>query len=359
MTGQPPHQDTSLTDAEALELLTQLRQKSGSWVDWGRMCQRLHNGGYPSETLFEETGIESSYQNLLKVSAQVYESLEKENAPEDLLAYCQGPRSDILYEFRVLNQKQRLAAVQLAQAKQLDVDEAHEVARAIKDFSRYSTPPDGFSRHPGDAVAYQCWKRARAKKDLQARSRLIAQGLKFANTATAREKIEQLLSDFTVVPMERTPLLPFFRLEAEDELPRIIPVAGQFPLTPEQVQAVSPVEASEPFRIVQCEAKTQCLPIPGWPSILKAIDPVAILCETDELPNTSDQQKEPVVVVVDRQQRNWNRQSYFLVAQQERVEVQWFPESPQFPILGQVIVVLRPKKIIDEGNITQPWQMDD
>ncbi|MDB9313385.1 hypothetical protein PN462_09775 [Spirulina sp. CS-785/01] len=359
MTGQPPHQDNPLTDAEALNLLTQLRQKTGSWVDWGKRCRRLQNAGYTVETLFEETGIEPGYQNLLIVAAQVYESLEKENAPEDLLAYCRGPRSDILYEFRVLNQKQRLAAVQLAQAKQLDVDEAHEVARAMKDFSRYSTPPEGFTHHPGDAVAYQCWKRARAKKDLQARSRLIAQGLKFANSPTARAKIEQLLSDFTVVSMERAPLLPFFRLEAEDELPRIIPVAGSFPLTPEQVEAVAPLQETEPFRIVQFDTATQCLPIPGWSMVLKAADPVAILCDTDELPNTSGGQKESVVVVVDRQQREWNGQSYFLVAQQDRVEVQWFPESPQFPILGQVIVVLRPKKILDEGNITEPWQMDD
>jgi hypothetical protein len=27
--------------------------------------------------------------------------------------------------------------------------------------------------------------------------------------------------------------------------------------------------------------------------------------------------------------------------------------------LGQVILVLRPKSIFDENNLTQPWQMDD
>ena len=74
--------------------------------------------------------------------------------------------------------------------KKIDIDRAHQVARAVKDFYRLSQLPAGFANHSGDAVDYLCSKNARQKKDLQARSRLIAQGLKFAHSQTARESIE-------------------------------------------------------------------------------------------------------------------------------------------------------------------------
>ncbi|MCW6037928.1 hypothetical protein K4A83_16840 [Spirulina subsalsa FACHB-351] len=348
-----------LSEEEAQDLLLKLRRREGSWVDWGQRCYVLQQAGYTPEQIFEETGIEASYQNLMKVAGQVYESLVKEQASEALLSYCQGPRSDVLYEFRVLTQPQRLKAAELAMEKGLDVDEAHIVARAIQDFARYSSPPDGFSPNPGDAVAYQCWKRARAKKDLQERSRLIAQGLKFAQSLGARQQIEKLLSDFTVVPMQRAPLLPVYRLEAEDELPRIIPVAGTFPLSPDAIATVPALEAIEPFRVVQLPQPMSVVPIPGWQVILKALDPVAILWPSDRLPNLTLEKVEPVVVVIDRQQQTWEANNYWLVEQDNTLQVQWFSEPPTYKILGQVLLILRPKNILDEGNLLEPWQMDD
>ena len=351
------NESESSLSKETEQLVRSLLHKEGTWVDWGKACQKLQQAGYTSQQIFEETGFQARQQNLIIVAAQVYESLIMAGATEALLNYVQGPRSDVLYEFRILNQQQRLAAAQLAHEKGLDVDEAREVAKAYQEFSRRSQLPEGFSNHPGDAVAYQCWKRARQKKDLQERSRLIAKGLKFAHSPTARESIERLLSDFTVVPSRTAPLLPVYRLEQEEEMPRIVPVAGSLPLSKQEVEAVSPVESQEPFRQVNA-GSSPLVPLPGWPALLKAQDPVAIFCQSDQLPKTLSGQPETVLVVVDRHSKEWNLSSYFLI-EDEQLAFRWFEESPTKPLLGQVILVLRPKKILDESNITQPWQMDD
>lgn len=353
------NQPSPLSEEAAQELLLQLRRKEGTWVEWGQACQKLQKAGYLSSAIFEETGFEGSQQNLVIVAAQVYDSLVQAGISEEVQAYYQGPRSDVLYEFRVLNQNQRVAAAELAMEKRLDVDEAKEVARAMKEFSRFHLPPEGFSKNPGDAVAYQCWKRARAKKDLQERSRLIARGLKFASTPSAREQIERLLSDFTVVPAARAPMLPLYRLEEEEELARIIPVAGEWPISQQVFEAVPKAEKIEPFGIVRCSGSGTFIPIPGWQVILKAEDPVAIICTSDQLPNTQPDRAEPLVVVFDRRSRDWDANNYFLVAREEQLEIQWFPEAPDYPILGRAILILRPKRIFDEDNLTQPWQMDD
>ncbi|WP_265583307.1 RuBisCO accumulation factor 1 [Synechocystis salina] len=63
-------------------------------------------------------------------------------------------------------------------------DEAKELAKAFQEFGYLSQLPEGFTDHPGDALAYQCWKLARQKKNLPERTRLIVKGLKFAHSPT-------------------------------------------------------------------------------------------------------------------------------------------------------------------------------
>lgn len=355
MTNTP----SPLSDDAARELLQQLRRKEGTWVDWGKACQQLQNAGYPASEIFEETGIEASQQNLVIVAAQVYKSLVRAGASTALQQYYQGPRSDVIYELRVLNQDQRLAAATLAQEKQLDVDAARETVRALKEFARFSKPPQGFSDRPGDAIAYYYWKLARGKKDLQARSRLIAQALRFAESNSARQQIEQLLSDFTVFPTARAPMLPLYRLEAEEQIPRLVPVAGEMPLTLSAVEAPDAIASQAPFGITEYQGKGAVVSVPGWQAVLKAIDPVALVTRLEDIPNAPEEAFEQALVVVDRKAREWNANSYFLLVKGDRVEIEWYPEPPSDPIAGQVVLILRPKKILDENNILEPWQMDD
>ncbi|ACK71161.1 conserved hypothetical protein [Gloeothece citriformis PCC 7424] len=359
MKEKPEEMSSTMSEEEANQLLRSLLHKEGTWPEWGQACYALQKAGYSSQTIFEQSGFQASQQNLIIVASQVYDSLVKEGLSEDTLTYYQGPRSDVLYEFRILNQQQRASVAELAKEKKLDADEAKELAKAYQTFSRLSQLPAGFENHPGDAMAYQCWKSARQKKDLQERSRLIAKGLKFAHSLTAREAIEKLLSDFTVVSSRTAPLMPVYRLEQENELARIIPFVGSFPLTREAVEGVKAIASEEPFQVVKMEHQGAIVPLPGWQVILKAQDPVVILSMSDQLPNPLPGKPEEVLVVVDRAFQEWDVNNYYLVEQGENLGLQWFEEEPSLPILGQVILVMRPKKIFDENNLLEPWQMDD
>ncbi|WP_017663009.1 RuBisCO accumulation factor 1 [Baaleninema simplex] len=348
-----------LSDEEVRDLLRSLRHKDGNWIAWGKACHQLHKAGYDPNNIFEETGFEAAVQNQVIVAAQVYDSIVEVGVSDRAKAYSEGPHSDVLYEFRLLNRQQRSAAVELAAEKQFDVDDAHSLTRDMKLTSRLSNLPEGFTSRPGDAVAYQCWRQARQKKDLAERTRLIARGLKFVQTDGARQQLEKLLSEISAPPKYQAPRLPFYRLEQEDELPRLVPVAGEFPLSASDIETLSPVTAIEPFRITTVPPNTACIPVPGWQVVLRAADPVAVLTRSTDLPNAPEGRTEQVVVVVDRAVRAWNPNSYFLVETGDTVDVAWFDEAPAETVLGQVVLILRPKRILDEGHLIQPWQMDD
>jgi hypothetical protein len=348
-----------IDEATKQELIRSLLHKEGSWVDWGKNCYKLHQAGCSHQQIFEDTGFQSSQQNAIVVASQVYENIANSDLKPAILQYYQGPKSDILYEFRILNQEQRAAAGKLAYDKKLDLDEAHELAKAMKEVSMLAQLPEAFTKNPGDAVAYFCWRRAKQKKDLQERSRLIAKGLKFAHSQTARESLEKLLSDFTVTPSVSAPLLPIYRLELEDELPRIIPFAGTYPLTASQIQAIPSVELQQPFGSVNLSANLTVVAVPGWQAVLKAIEPVGYICSSENLPKAISGTPEEVLIVIDRSIQTWDVKSYFLVEIDGTVRVQWYETQPSLPLIGQLVLILRPKKILDENNLLEPWQMDD
>jgi Rubisco Assembly chaperone C-terminal domain/Rubisco accumulation factor 1 alpha helical domain/Rubisco accumulation factor 1 helix turn helix domain len=349
-----------LTAEEKENIMTSLLHKEGSWVDWGKGCHILQQGGVNSQEIFEKTGLQTSQQNLVIVASQVYESLVKGKGEEDLLNYYHGPRSDVLYELRILNHEERLSAAILAKDKQLDVDGAKEIAKAIKHFSHLSQPPTGFTLHPGDAVAYQHWKNARQKKTLAEKARLIAEGLKFAHSATARQQIEQLLTEAaTSTPTQNAPLLPIYRFESDEQLPCILPVVGTFPLTSLDLENIPTLELIEPFGIVKIKKNMDIVSIPSWQVILKAKKPVVILCNSDDLPKQTSTKLEELLVVVDLDIKEWDIKNYWLIEEENKLKFQWFQSNPNGKILGQLLLILRPKKILDEDNLTQPWQMDD
>lgn len=361
MTNLPPNAQNPENAANdvAQELLLKLRQKQGTWVEWGVAIASLQKAGYNPQDIFEATGFEPIQQNQVIVGAQVYNCLEKFGASEAARSHYATRGSDVLYELRLLTQEDRATAAELTFVHKLDLDEARDVAKAIKDFSYFATLPEGFTAHPGDAIAYQSWKLARQNTDLQQRSRLIAKGLRFAHTQTARQKIEQLLTDFTVLPKRPAPILPFYRLESEEELPRILPVVGELPLTRQALQAVPIVTEIQPFRLVKFTGEQAWVPLPGWQVLLAAEDPVVILANSDRIPNNTQTQPTPVLVVVDREEREWDDSSYFVVEKAGELDFQWFDTAPEIPLLGKIIVIVRPKKILDEDFTKDAWQIDE
>ncbi|NES97525.1 MAG: hypothetical protein F6K32_20370 [Desertifilum sp. SIO1I2] len=351
--------NAELNDTEVLELLRSLRRKEGSWVKWGQASAQLQKAGYSPQQIFEETGIEPVQQNQIVVAAQVYQSLVNGKVSEATLNYYQQKGSDRLYEFRILTQAERATAAEYVVQQGLDADEAREVAKAMKEISRLRTLPQGFARTPGDAVAYLCWKNARQQSDLQERSRLIAKGLRFAQTPETRASIEQLLTDFTVTPKRPAPIFPVYRLESSDEMPRIIPLVGQFPLSVADLKAVPLVEEEGLFKMVKFSGEGAWVPIPGWQMIRRAEDPVAILGESDKLSYPLPGDPEPVLAIVDRAQRQWDESSYFIVEQEGQIEIQWFETECDRPLLGKLILVMRPKRVFDEGATADLWQIEE
>lgn len=350
---------TTLSEAEQQELLGQLRRKEGRWLVWARACHALLKSGVSPQALFEATGFEPIQQNQITVAMQVYDSILRQNPPSHVRETYQERGSDVLYELRELDQEQRSLTAQLALERNLDADQIREVAKATKDFCRLSKQPEGFQRHPGDAVAYQCWRLAQERTDLAERSRLIARGLQFAQSAGARSAIETLLMDLSGVSTRKPPMLPLYRLETEEDLPRTLPFVGSLPLSAEQIAAVQQAEPQGAFGIIQTRADQQWLALPGWQAILGAQDPIACLEQLERLPNAPEGPTEWVAIVIDRAEQEWDAEKFFLVDRPEGAIVQWSPEPITAPILGRLVLILRPKRILDEAAIATPWQFEE
>ena len=93
--------------------------------------------------------------------------------------------------------------------------------------------------------------------------------------------------------------------------------------------------------------------------MINAEDPVAILGNSANLPNPLPGQPEPVLIIVDRSQREWNGDAYFLVEESEHLDLQWFDENPAINLLGKLLLVVRPKKVWDEDQNHDVWQIDE
>ncbi len=355
---QPPA--PSLSEAEQDSLFLMLRRKEKNWLEWGKACYLLQRVGHSTQAIFEATGFEPVQQNQVIVAAQVYESLVQGQAEAGVQAHFQQRGSDVLYELRLLNQEQRVKAASLALQQRLELDDAKELAKAYQEFARLRQKPEGFGDDPGDALAYQFWRLARARVDLQDRSRLIAKGLRFAASTPARKKLEELLTDFTVVVSRPAPTMPLYRLETETDLPRVVPLLGTLPLAVQTVTEAGTVQPIEhPFPVVSTAAGGTWLPLPGWPSIVAAQDPIAVETRSETLPNPPAGRSQPVVVVLDRASREWDGESYYGVDRSGQLALDWFEEAPTEPIVGRVVVVLRAPRIFDEDAITVPWQLDE
>ena len=130
------------------------------------------------------------------------------------------------------------------------------------------------------------------------------------------------------------------------------------PLSNQDIAAVNRVEIQQPFSQIVANGGVY-VPIPGWQVVLKAQDPVGYLCPSNLLPKYLGGKVEEVLVILDRANKDWDVNSYLIVEIEQKLELRWFETEPELPIVGQLVLILRPKKILDEDNITQPWQMDD
>ncbi|MCM1984421.1 RuBisCO accumulation factor 1 [Lyngbya confervoides] len=351
----------TLAEAERDRLLQMLRRKEETWPEWGRACQILQKAGYSPQSIFEATGFEPIQQNQIIVSFQIYTNLYDLKAPNVVLDYFAERRSDVLYEFRILGQRDRVKAATLAVEHQLDADEAHLIAKDLRDVARVQELPQGFTEAPGDMVAYECWRLARQQSDLQERSRLIGRGLRFVSSQEARQHLEKLLTDFSVVKPLMAPTLPLYRLDQSDDMPRIVPVIGRWPLVTHDLVSVPVIASESSFQVVQHHSAAAWVAIPGWQVLLQAEDPMAFLASSDELSLPIPDPVEEVLVILDRSQRQWSGDSYFLYEEQGVLRANWFSSNPEMKLLGRIILIIRPHRISKDLSSLESdlWQVDE
>jgi Rubisco Assembly chaperone C-terminal domain/Rubisco accumulation factor 1 alpha helical domain/Rubisco accumulation factor 1 helix turn helix domain len=357
----PPIVSTPSTE-ELEQLLVYLRRKMGTWVEWAEACQTLQKAGYTDQQIFEATGFEGIQQNQIMVAVQVYKSIVAVGVKSETAEHFHRKASDVLYEFRTLSPAERAAAADFAFDRKMDMDEAKEIGKSMKDFSRISQPAAEFSSHPGDIMAYFAWRTAKQKTDFQSRSMLIARGLKYVQTDTARKQVEALLLDFTNTPtLEKVaPRMPVYRIETDEDLPCVLPVIGEMPLTKADLQAVPLCDAEEPFGVIRFSGTGAYVAVPGYQVIRNSSDPIAFLVKSDDLPTRLPGSSEQVLVVIDRSERAWKEDTYFIVGNEsDQLEIQWFETEPTMQILGRVILVMRPKKVLDEAHTQELWQFEE
>jgi hypothetical protein len=261
-------------------LLMQLRRKEGSWLDWAKACQTLQRQKMTPQAIFEATGFEPIHQNQIVVGSQVYEGMAKAGASPAVLEHFAYKGSDILYELRILSPKDRLQVAELILSRNLNADDAHEIARAVKNYAQLREPPEGFGTHPGDAVAYQAWKTAQQTSDLQERTRAIGRAFQYVHSDGARQQIERLLSTVAASSHPQRKILPklsVFRLE--EDLPRLLPVVGSLPLSTATWEQLPPSELQGPFRWVSSPAEQTWVALPPWSVIRNARDPLVLQVE--------------------------------------------------------------------------------
>jgi hypothetical protein len=360
MTEIPSSSQTAENPDNSEALLLLLRRKEANWVEWGRACAKLQKAGYNAQTIFEQTGFEPIQQNQVIVGAQVYDTMVSAGVSEEVRSRYARTGSDSLYELRILTVAERVAVAEFLRSRNLDSEAAKEVAKAVKEFSRLQNLPTGFTDHPGDAVAYQYWRYAKQQSGIQERSRLIARGLMFAHSQSARQQIEQLLMDFGSAAQRQAPNLPWYRLESAEQLPRILPVVSGLSLTAAELEAIPPVEETGSFRLVRASGHGAWVSLPGWRVLLQAQDPVGIICKSSQIAHQpASTEAEEVLAVIDRAAPQWDANGYFAIEEAGGLQIQWFPESTDVPLLGRLILLVRPRKILDESVTKDIWQIEE
>ncbi len=341
------------------ELLLMLRRKTSNWVEWGKACQQLQKSGMIPQAIFEATGFEPIQQNQIIVASQVFDSMISVGIAPATEAHYQKVGSDSLYELRILSSEDRAATADYLFNRNIDSEGSKEVAKAFKEFSYMRQPPDGFTHHPGDAVAYQYWRYIKQQNVLTEKTRLIARGLMFAHSQSARNQIEKLLTELTAPPQKTAPSLPIYRLEADEDLPRTFPVAGAFPLATSVLCSVPKIESTGALQITHNNWHGDWISLPGWSVISKAAEPIAIIADKDNLPFKIADRSAATIIVIDRSVTEWDEFNYFAFDRDGKLAIDWFESIPTIPILGKLLLIIHPKRSIDPDNTNEIWELED
>jgi hypothetical protein len=98
--------------------------------------------------------------------------------------------------------------------------------------------------------------------------------------------------------------------------------------------------------------------LPGWQVVFGAIDPVVLFAINQQLIPAAAAGEE-LLLLIDRAVTDWDEYKYFIVDRAGQLAVEWFESQPSAPLLGQLILVLRPKRMLATGNQHDLWEMEE
>ena len=128
-----PEIGKGLSIDEQLEIL---RERRGLWHEYAPLLTSLSRAGYTPSVIDEATGMNGVEQNTIVVATQVFSSLKASGVPTSRLHYFDAGGAEVLYELRTLSTNQRREAAEYVMENGLEIKEARELARCIKEHER-------------------------------------------------------------------------------------------------------------------------------------------------------------------------------------------------------------------------------
>jgi hypothetical protein len=93
-----------------------------------------------------------------------------------------------------------------------------------------------------------------------------------------------------------------------------------------------------------------------------------VYCNTDTLQASINQEvlssirdrAEDILVLVDRDQQDWDENGYFAIADEDgNLKFAWFESAPEVKLFGKITLTLRPKRFFDEAASQDRWQFEE
>eukprot|EP00897_Mesotaenium_endlicherianum_P005623 jgi/Mesen1/5089/ME000252S04209 len=351
------------------EKLDILRERRGLWFEYACHITELNRAGITSTVIDEATGLTGVEQNALVVAAQVHGTLQANGISPGTLAYFDVGGADILYELRVLSGPQRVEGANYVAANKGDQKLARELARSMKELERRTKAEgrDSFSATPGDALAFSLYRAAKEQREEATKKSYLERGLSLAETESARRKLRAALGLQNEELAEESPAariisanLQIVRLASDETITRPVPVLGDIAELDAAAMAGAPqADLEGPFRIFSPSLGVRWAAVPGWPGLVAAIKPVALLLsDFSSLPGSAGKPVGDVgLLLVDVGVSEVEPSSYYVIAQESgkglTLEAGGDVVKNGHQSLGKVMLGLLPA-IADEGD--KAWE---
>ncbi|MCO5614396.1 hypothetical protein L7F22_068676 [Adiantum nelumboides] len=365
----PPPVIPALENITIDEQLQILRERRGLWFDYAIHVPSLIRAGFTPPMIDEATGVTGVEQNKIVVASQVRDSLKASGMEPEALSFYDIGGADLLYELRILSSDQRKSAALYALGRKMDVNEYHDLARAMKDHERRRQEEGwgSFTFCPGDCLAYSCYRLSKEVKDDAEVERILQKGLEYVETEKARAKLKAYLEkgeEGLEDEHSQASRFEVIRLSSSEagtpSIPYVLPVVEP---TTQEFEAAPAVSRKGPFTIQHADTAWKTwVSLPAWGPLMTAAVPVAIsYTNAAILPWKQKSRKEleePIVMVADKHVKDTKEDAYYVVdAGDGKLALQrgTVVLETGSRVLGKAVLALRPPLPEEDGIDSIEW----